>query len=285
MILLLLLIGWLLGAQVSYSAVAAEEQQSYFSLSSLRDKTNLSYGALILGPTVRKINGDTQGKGHYISLRNYLSAGFEFRKDWELEVGNEFRQTFRPKDPKKPDREDFEFRDLSVGIGVDDIIESGSFSLDGKLRYYIPTSKYTLSKVGKADDSANGTFRIGINPSMSFFDRDLYLAIPVDFYRSFAKGTPKIHKNYSVKFKPLASYRLSQKWKAKVEYSSGDLYHSTDGKWTKFNDPFTGQKIYLGASWNPTYKLGFSPSLAWGANGSFQLKNTELSLYMSYYIL
>jgi len=256
---------------------------SNFDWRSALEKVHASYGVLFLGPTIKNLDGDIEGKGAYVSMRNYLSLDYALAKDWELESGWEVRQTFRPADPKKPQRKDLEMRDPFAGVSRKNIIQGEVFSLGARARYFLPVTEYNKSKVGTPEDAGNGELNLGMSPSWKF--GDLYVGCGLDFYYKFVEGTPKVHENYAVKAKPLVSYRIASKFAAKVEYQTGTLRHMTNGKWSKFNDRFTGQRVLAGGSWNPTRSLSLSPALGWGNLGTFQIKATELSLFATYYFL
>lgn len=258
---------------------------SRFDWLSTLKKVRGSYGVLFLGPTVSNIDGNIDGKGSYISMRNYLSLDMEVAKNWEAEAGWEVRQTFRPADPKNPNRKDFEPRDPFAGISRKNIIRGDRFSLGARTRFFLPVTEYNKSKVGKLEDAGNGEANLGISPSWKFLDGDLFVSCGTDIYYKFAENAPKVREDYAVKIKPLVSYRIASKFAAKVEYTTGTLRHSTNGKWTKLNDRFTGQRILAGGSWNPNKYLSLSPALGWGNLGTFQIKATELSLFATYYFL
>jgi len=284
---------WLLVFLFSFSpsAFAAEVEtatstsgsSSRFDWRSALEKTRASYGILILGPTVKNLDGNIDGKGAFVSMRNYLSLDYAVAKDWELESGWEVRQTFRPADPKKPQRKDFEMRDPFAGFSRKNIIRGDAFSLGARARYFLPVTEHNKSKVGTPEDAGNGELNVGLSPAWKF--GDVSVGCGLDFYYKFKEGTPKVHENYAVRAKPLVSYRIAAKFAAKVEYQTGVLRHQTNGKWTKFNDRSTGQRVLAGGSWNPTRSLTLSPALGWGNRGTFQMKATELSLFATYNFL
>lgn len=269
-------------AEVSDAPAPIEESASRANWREILDKTNLSYAMLLTGPTVRHLDGDLNGKGTYLNFRNYVSAGYDFAKDWEVESGVEFRRYVRPRDPKKPNRSDFEWRDPYAGLSRSNIVRRGNFSLSGKLRYFIPATEYNKSNVGREYDQGNGAVSARVTPAWR--RGDFYLSLATELSYRFAEKAPKVRQDYFVKMKPLLSYRFARQWSAKLEYATGDLNHRTNGTWTKFNDPNIGQALYTGVTWTATKQLSMSPSLGWGP-GRFQLKETTVSLFASYYIL
>lgn len=269
-------------AEESAAPSAAAETVSRSNWRNVVESTNLSYAMLLTGPTIRHLDGDLDGKGTYLNFRNYVSAGYDFAENWEVETGVEFRRYVRPQDKRNPNRSDFEWRDPYAGVNRSNIVRNGNFSLSGKLRYFIPATEYNKSNVGKEYDQGNGSLSARVTPAYRM--GDWYLSCATEFAYRFAERAPKVRQDYFVELKPLLSYRFAPKWSAKLEYATGDLNHRTNGTWTKFNDPFIGQALYTGVTWNATKQFSVSPSLGWGP-GHFLLKETEVSLYASYYIL
>lgn len=281
--------GWIFAFAIfSIQAVAAEpdatNSQSRFDWANALKRVGGNYGALLLGPTLQHPDGNLDGKGANISLRNYLSLDVKVTPEWEVETGGELRQTWRPVDPKKPNRKNLEARDPYVGIARKDIYRGDIFSLGARARYFIPVTDHNKSKVGKPEDSGNGSTNFSLKPAWKFLDGDLYVACSFDAYYNIPERAPAVREDYSLRARPLISYRIVKKFAAKVEYDSGILRHSTNGKWTKFNDRFTGQRLFVGGSWSPTSAFGLSPSLSWGSH-TFRLNRAEVSLFANYKFL
>jgi hypothetical protein len=264
------------------TARAGESQSSLWS----RAKSRLSgsYGGLLIGPTLQHLDGNTDGRGSFVSLQNYLSLEGRLDQNWRLHIGGEFRQTWRPEDPRRPDRKSFEARDPHLGLSRRNIIRGDTFSLGARARYFFPLSENTKYRVGRRNDAGRGELNIGLSPAWRLMGGDIYISCGTNFYYKFAERPPAVRENYSVRLWPALSYRISSKLAAKLEYSTGYLRHTTDGKWTKLNDRFYGQKIFAGGVWSPTRNLSFNPSLGWGSH-TFRLNNPELSLFTSYYFL
>src|SRR5690606_32789642 len=129
-----------------------------------------------------------------------------------------------------------------------------------------PVSEYNKSKIGRVDDAGNGELNVGISPYWRFLDGDLGISCGFDFYYKFDKRAAANRENYALRAKPLVTYRFTRKFAGKVEYNSGVLRHSNNGKWSKLNDRFTGQKLYAGVTYYPTSALSFNPSLGWGSD-------------------
>jgi len=281
--------GWIFAFAIfSIQAVAAEPSptttQSSFDWSNAFERVSAKYSALLLGPTVQHLDGDLDGKGTNISLRNYFSLDVKVAPDWEAEAEWEVRQAWRPVDPKRPNRKNLEARDPHVGIARKNIYRGDIFSFGARARYYIPVTEHNKSKIGKRDDFGNGEANFGLRPAWRFLDGDLYVGCGLDAYYNIAKQAPAVREDYSLRARPLVSYRIAKKFATKVEYDSGTLRHSTDGKWTKFNDRNSGQRLFVGGSWYPTKALTLSPSFSWGSH-TFRLNRAGVSLFANYSFL
>lgn len=258
--------------------------QSRVDWGSLKKNLKLKYSALFIGPTTQHIDGNLNGYGTYLSLRNYFSLGVVFSPQWEAEVGAEYRKYWRPQDPKQPQRASIESRDPYIGVIYKNFVDVDIFSMGAKARYFAPISENTKSYIGKRTDAGNGTLQGSISSSWKFLDGDLFISLPIDIYYHLAKSAPMEHEDFSLKAKANASYYFGKRISTSLEYSTGDLRHHTTKKWSKFNDPYTGHKVMASISWMPSRKLLLSPSISWG-HPRFQLNNAELSLYTSYYFL
>jgi hypothetical protein len=273
------------------AAQAAETATSVDSTSSARfdwgrafSKVGLSYGGLLLGPSLQSMEGNLDGRGTNISLRNYFSADVEVARDWEVQAGWELRRYWRPADPKNPNRSDFDPRDPYLGLSRRNLIRAGAFSLGAKARYFIPVSNYTKAQVGKTYDSGRGALNVSAYPYLRLLDGDLGISCTAEFWYNFDKAAAANRENYSVKAKPLVSYRFARKFAAKVEYNTGTIRHAQNGKWSKLNDKFLGQKLYAGITYYPNPSLSLNPSLGWGSD-TFRLNRAEVSLFASYSFL
>lgn len=268
----------------SFSWSATPESTSFLNWNQVQSTLDASYAALLVGPTLDHLDANLDGKGTNMNLRNYLNVDGRFLEQWKFGIGLEARQYFRPADPKRPDRKEFEWRDPIVSLGRDKIVEKGNYNFAAKLKYTVPMSEYNKSNVGKSYDSGNGEWNLSLNSGWKFKDGDWYVGFPVDLYYKMAEAPPTVREDYSTRAKPFVSYRIAAKYSAKVEYSTGYLRHFTNGKWSKFNDKALGQKIFLGLSYLPFKGLIVSPGFTWGSD-SYRLNSAEASLYASYAFL
>lgn len=275
-------------AKVGTTALAAELTAPAASTSRFLgwplQKIRAEYAALFLGPTIRNFDGNTEGKGSFLAMRNYLSAGIETAPNWILETGGEFRQHWRDPDPKRPDRKDGEMRDPYIGINRRNIIGGEIFSLGAKARYFLPVTEYNLSRRGKPDDAGRGELTASLSPFWRMADGALNVGCVLDGGYKFDKDAGANRENYSVRAKPQAAYRFHRRLGSKVEYSTGFFRHANNGRWTKFNDRLTGQKLLVGLVWLPLENVSLNPGLAWGSH-TFRLNSAELSLYASVTLL
>ena len=270
-------------------AFAAEENasisESRFSLSSLRKNSTASLGMLLTGGSFQSLDGK-EGAGKNFNLRFYPSLGYKFTRVTSIGYGQEFRQYFRDKDPKRPNRKEFEVRDPYLGLSFYRFVNTRGFALSGKVRFYFPVTEYTKTSIGKSYDNGKGQWNAGVTPSQKFIDGDLTLSAPIDYYYRIAKNPPKVREDHSFKVSPQVSYRLNRKVDAKVEYSTGYIRHMNNAKnkWTKLNDPILGHSLSTGISWYATDNWSLSPSLRW-SNNSWRLDRTEVSVYSNIAIL
>jgi len=278
------MIAFLLATMLAHGAEEAAPT-SAFEWNDLLNRVGGTYSAQVVGPSLSKLNGDrNDGRGHYTSLRQYLSLDFEIAKKWELDTGWEVRQYWRAPDQRNPNRKNFEMRDPYVGFTRKEIFKGDYFSVGTKARYTIPATEYNKSKVGRSDDSGNGEINFGLSPYWHWLDGDLSLSWSTDFYYKLREGASAEYEKYSVRMKPLVTYRIAAKYSARVEYQTGYLRRMSNGRWSKLNDVSTGQKIYAGVSWFPTKALMISPSLGWGSE-TFRLDRTEIGLFASFAFL
>jgi hypothetical protein len=257
---------------------------SSFDWSKLERNFDLSYASLVTGPTLEHLDANKDGKGTDMGWRNYLNAGAELGNNWEASMGVEGRQYFRPADPKKPNRKDFEWRDPTVSLSRGKIVEAGAYQLSAKLRYSIPMTEYNKSNVGKTYDAGNGEINLGFNNSWRLRDGDWTLSLPLDLYYKIAEAPPAVREDYSARAKAIVAYRIAAKYATKVEYSTGYIRHSTNGKWSKLNDKLLGQEVLLAFNYFPIRNLTISPGLGWGSE-TFRFNSAKASLYVSYNVL
>lgn len=274
----------------AFSAIgfAAEQtptlESSRFDWRSLANRVDASYALLALGPTLEHMDGNLDGRGGYLSLRNYLNFDYELAPNLKAEVGGEFRQYFRPVDPKKPGRSNFESRDPYLGLSRRDLFQRGNFSLSARGKAFLPVTAYNKTKRGSTFDTGRGQLQLGIGPQWRFRDGSVTVSCATEASINFAAGENPRRENYSVKMKPAAAYRFSPQWSSKLEYSTGDLRHNKLGKWSKFNDKDLGHKVTVYGNYSPIRELLVSPALAWGRD-TWRLKKAEVSLYASYAFL
>lgn len=246
------------------------------------EKLDATYAGLMEGPTLDHLDGNKDGKGTFIQIKHYLYGDYEVAPYWRVEAGSEFRQYFRPDDPKKPGRSNFESRDPYVGIARRDLVKGDLFSLVARARYYIPVSENTKGRVGKAFDTGNGTLNFFSSAAWKF--GKFSFTCPLEVWVNLAKAPIAEREQYTVKFKTQFAYKLDQQWAAKAEYSTGDMRHTANGHWSKLNDRELGHKVVAGATYAPVKEVLVNPALTWG-KAHWQLNRPEISLYASYNFL
>lgn len=260
--------------------------RSRFRWSDFLERSSASVSTLLTGPSAQSLDGNRDGRGTNLLLRFYPSYSYDITKVVSLGIGDEIRKYFRPMDPKNPNKSSWEARDPYVGFYFYKFINvrRSDFSVSGKFRYYVPVSSYTKSYIGKNLDSGNGQINAGLSPAKKFLDGKLYTSVSTDYYYRIAQRPPRVREDHTFKINPLVSYSLSRKVDYKVEYSTGYIRHSTDGKWSKLNDPILGHTVSTGITWYPTRKWSVSPSVSWGKN-TWRIADTEISVYSSLTLL
>lgn len=243
-----------------------------------------SYAMLFKGSTIDHLDGNANGKGANLNLRHYQDYGWKLDDKWKLTGSTQFRQYFRPADPKKIDQKALEWRDPSVGVARKDVWKRGEQAVSAKMKYYIPATDYNAENVEKEYDEGKGSLNAGATYTNRFADGDLGLRVPVEANYRFNKNEHKVRQDYWFGARPSLSYRTSREASVKVEYYTGDINHKTNGTWTKFNDPAIGQTAALGLDWVPTREFLLSPQVTWGRQ-DFRFNAAEVSLYASYIFL
>ena len=255
-----------------------------FSFGSLFEKMHATYSGLLEGPRMDHLDGNLDGKGSFIQIKNYLNADYEVANNWRAELNGEFRQFFRPDDPKRPGRSNFEMRDPSIGIARRNIVDTGSFTLSARARYALPISQDTKSRVGKVFDTGDGSFYLQAVPNWRFRDGALTLTCPVESYINLPGRRVANQEQYSIKAKAQVAYQVARQWAARIEYSTGDLRRNNAGHWSKLNDAFLGHKVMAGAAFAPVKQIVLNPSLTWG-RAHWRLNQPEVSFFASYNFL
>lgn len=270
-------------------AVAAEGENTLtaaerFSFADILKKARFTYSGLLEGPRLDHMDGNLDGRGTFLQIKNYLNADYEVAPNWRVELNGEFRQYFRPVDPRRPDRGSFEWRDPSIGIARRNLFERGNFALAARMRYALPVTQDTKGRVGRAFDTGRGSIYVQAVPVWRFRDGTFTLTCPVESYINLPKGEAPNREQFSVKAKVQLAYQLAKKWAARAEYSTGDLRRAHDGKWSNINERSLGHKVMAGAAYAPVREVVLNPSVTWG-RGQWRLNQPEVSLFASYNFL
>ncbi len=248
------------------------------------ERIDFDVAMLMKGSTMQYMDGNRTGKGTDLSLRTYPSIAFRLTDKWKAQFGGQFRQYFRPDDPKKKDRKNFEWRDPYAGFSRKDIWKSQTAFLSGKVRYYFPITEYNRLNRVKEYDEGGGSLQVGFGYGQDFSDGIINLYAPLEMNYRFNALEHKVRQDYWFGVRPALSYRVTPKTSARVEYYTGDLNHRTDGTWTKFNDPVIGQTAGIAIDWYPVKELLVSPMVNWGRE-RFRFNAAELTVYAKYAFL
>lgn len=279
---LLFLVGTL---TLSSAALAAPPAPGSVSASdgAFSGKARLDYELGLKGSTIEHLDGNDDGRGANFQIRHYQDAGYEVARNVRLEGGTQFRQLFKPANPKKSDQRAVEFRDPYVGMGFKDFVKQRHGSFSGEAHYYLPLTEYNESNRGKPDDEGNGLLHLEAWYSRQLGDA-LRLKAPLELNYRFNRAELKQRYDYWVGFKPSLAYKTGRSTAAKVEYYSGDLNHHTSGSWTRLNDPKLGQTLALKLEWKPSDGAEITPEVKWGRQ-QFRFNAAELSLSAVFAIL
>lgn len=283
---LLLALGTLHFASSALAASAATPSAGAISESdhAFAGKAKLDYELELKGSTIEHLDGNSSGKGADFQIRHYQDFGYEVSESWRIEAGTQFRQLFKPANPKKSDQRAVEFRDPYIGFGLKDFWKSEDQSLSGEAHYYLPITEYNESNRGKADDQGRGLLHMEAWYSHRLVGERLRLKAPLELNYRFAKAELSQRYDYWVGFKPSVAWKTSRVTALKAEYYTGDLNHHTSGSWTRLNDPRLGQTVALQLEWKPVDGTEITPEVKWGRQ-SFRFNAAELGLSAAFSFL
>jgi hypothetical protein len=253
-----------------------------------------SYLFRLAGPSVQSLSGNATGGGTSLAITHFPTLGYRIGSKWSVSATQPFSQ--RIDEAPAAQADPFVANDPYVTFTNGNILSQArhGVSLSGYLRYIIPVSRATNqnSKLGRRPDAGNGAVQVYLGASRSELDGKVTVAVAaLGRYRipglsSQERGAlsgSSVREDYFLLLNPSVSYAFSPKYDVYIEYISGFLTHSTDSKWTKFNDPNVGQLVSVGTN---AYlgRLSINPSLSAGPkfNQLKILKTTSIGLDVSY---
>jgi len=277
------------------AAPAAQSSTSGFDLSKIRQNMRASYQMWLYGMNTRAMSGNVDGSGTNLNITHYTTLGYKVSRKWSVSVTQPFNQVIDEKPASEVDP--LVALDPYITFSNASITKSERYgtNLSGYVRYYAPFSRSTnrAADRGARTDAGNGALRLLVTPSKTFMDGALTVAATTLVHfrlpgnssaERAAKSGSAIHENYYILLNPSVSYALSSKVEAYVEYASGYLRHSTDGKFSKFNDPVYGQYVSPGINWQASKRLALNPYMSVGP--VFRgVKNTDIGLIGTYSFL
>ncbi len=276
---------FLVGALFSPLAMAApvatlsSEQGSFFA-----ERASFDYELAVKGGSFDHLDGNSDGKGANFQIRHYQDFKFLLIPGLRLEAGTQFRQVFKPANPKKSDQRAVEFRDPYLGIGIPDFWKQKSRSFSAEIHYYLPFSEHNESRWGKLDDEGRGLLHFETWYSQKLGQDRWRMKLPVELNYRRAKVALEDRYDYWIGFKPSLSYKTGRRTTAKVEYFTGELNHRTNGSFTRLNDPKLGQTLAFQLEWKPIENAELTPEIKWGRE-KFRFGAAELSLSAVYSFL
>lgn len=245
----------------------------------------LSYLGWLVGPRTEALSGNRLGGGTDLTLTHYFAVGANIGKGLTLKLTQAVDQYI----DEKPEAEKKQLAPLDpyLTLSHGKILHSDRWAanLDGYLRYYIPVSRSTSDNLnaGTARDHGKGMVRVLLNPSKSFLDGKLTFNGLFFANFRFASNSPgerlrrqtvqavkdssitpsSVREDMYFVWDPSVVYSVSSKLDIYVEYATGYLRHTTNGKWSSSNHPSDGQYLSPGVYWNPTKKVYVNPYISY----------------------
>lgn len=247
----------------------------------------------LVGPNTQSLSGNKDGSGTNLTIIHYPQLGYRLGSKWKVSFTQPLNQVI-DENPKSPQ---FTPTEPYLNFTNSRILHSDRYGthLTGSIRYYIPVAKssYAAVNTGSARDAGLGSLRIGLIPSKSFFDGSLKFSVTNLFLYRFNKnskaqrierGGSEFRENFYFLVSPNLSYELNSNTEVYLEYATGYVRHTTNGKLSKLNDPDYGQWISIGSSHQIGKSFNLNPYLSVGP--VFRgLKNTDIGLLGTYAFL
>lgn len=267
-------------SSASASAPANSSSSSIFS--KVKENIKFTYINELYGMNSKSLSGNLDGSGRNLTMNHYESLGYKLGKGWSVAGTAVFRQHI----DENPDTQTFEKRDPYFTVSNAALFNNERYgtSLYFFARYYAPFSRATKRGVNSRTDAANGLVRIALNPSKTWLDGKITTTLGTSTYIRFAKNAPAVHENYFFYLNPSVSYSVSSKLEAYLEWNTGYLRHTTDGKWTSMKDASGGGYLSPGVNWMPTKKITINPYISW-SEPVYQIKNTDIGITSIFSIL
>jgi len=252
-----------------------------------------SHTIWLIGPNTQALSGNKDGSGTNLTIIHYPSIGYRLGSKWKVSVTQPFNQVI----DENPKSSQFGFTEPYINFSNSRILHSDIYGahLSGAIRYYFPVAKSSYSAVntGSPRDAGHGSVRIALMPSKSFLDGSLKLAFTGLFLYRFnknspaqrlAKGGPDYREDFYFLVTPNLAYEINSDLEVYAEYATGYIRHTTNGKFSKLNDPDYGQWISVGTNHQIGKRLSLNPYLSVGP--VFRgIKNTDIGLLGTYAFL
>jgi hypothetical protein len=237
------------------------------------------------GMRTEALSGNKDGTGTSLEFDHFLSAGAKLTPNISLKATYLAAQHIDelPESEKKQ----WQPQDPYFTLSHSKILSSDLYAanLEGYIRYYAPISRGTSDALnaGTARDGGLGTVRLLLGPSKTFLDGKLSLTGTVFGNYRFnqlssserlrrqtleslknSKITPTtVREDFYVVLNPSVAYAISSKVEVYIEWASGYLRHTTDGRWSSIGHPSDGAYLSPGVNWNPTKKIHLNPYLSY----------------------
>lgn len=296
-------------ADSSGTETPAAASSSSDILGKLKKNAKANYLAWLTGPNSRALSGNVAGEGTALTITHYPAVGYRLGSKWTMMITQPFTQSIDEKPSTEQDP--FLANDPYITFSNSRILHSDKYgtNLFGYIRYYAPFSRATRDgyNAGSFRDRGNGVIRFYMNPSKTFMDGALTLnfvtllnySLPgnsaaeraAKSSREVAKGgTPNkytgtgVREDFYFVIDPSIAYALSDKVEVYLEYATGYIRHTTDGKLSKMNHPTDGQYISPGLNITVGKNVFLNPYVSFGP--VFRgLKNMDIGLQAQYTFL
>lgn len=276
-------------AQSSTSAVPVSVSDQSISdsrsiLSKLKsDSTHTYYGPALTDPGARK-RADA-GKDIYepIYIRNQINLGYRIQEKTTLSGVADFDYWLSDVSGN-PANKGFHWRDCFVKLKRSDLmnrdIGGHALTLDGDLRYYMPTSKFS-----RITDSY-GSVRVSLNPSLQFND-SRWSITTVNYVRYFLQKHRNIPGNQDAPLSSLLLYTGPQVNYMFSDRASGFLLMEANVMFDTHGIPNTRDdnaslvSLQPGVAVNVSDRVVLTPSLNWFTNQPLETTSFHLTADIS----
>lgn len=253
------------------------------------------YEGYLSGPSAKSLSGNKDGSGTNLSILHTFGVGYRVGNGWSLGFTQGFSQTIDEKPSSEGDP--WVANDPYVSVSNSSLWKNEKYGMNlyGYVRYYMPFSRATNRGADAAAvrDSGLGSVRFYLNPTKTWLDGKLTFNGVMLFQARLPKRSnadrlaangSETREDFFFLFDPILAYTLNPKLEVYIEYATGYLRHTTDGKLSKLNNPSDGQYAATGLYILVGKKLLLNPFASVGP--VFRgVKNADFGLIANYTFL